>query len=109
VHYAEIQFYFFLKQEQPEQIAAYALASVYGPPNADLLEQSFHTLHACPYLGDNNLQIIPISSILSVVSMQPLPLKPGEAEQNNLWFAIEKSGIDDTELTGYVDPVDEVD
>jgi hypothetical protein len=36
--------------------------------------------------------------------MQPLPCKPNDPE--NLWFVVEKSGLDDTELTGYVDPVD---
>ena len=37
--------------------------------------------------------------------MQPLPkLVPGEEEVGDLWFVVEKSGLDDTELTGYVDP-----
>ena len=105
MHYAEIRFYFLLWEEESDKKFPYALASIYGPPNADLLEQSFHTLHACAYLGDDNLHVIPISSILSVVSMQPLPIKPGDMIENNLWFLVEKSGMDDTELTGYVDPL----
>lgn len=49
------------------------------------------------------MEVIKISCILSVVSMQPLPTKRGEVDKENLWFVVEKSGIDDTELTGYVD------
>ena len=89
-----------------KETSAYALASIYGLPNVDLLAQSSHTLCACPYLGEDNLQVIPISSVLTVVSMQPLPINPGEVGLNNLWFVIEKSGLDDTELTGYVDEFD---
>jgi hypothetical protein len=46
-----------------------------------------------------------VSTILSVVSMQPLPRRVGDPE--NLWFVVEKSGLDDTELTGYVDNMDD--
>lgn len=65
-----------------------------------MLKQSSHTLIACPYLGLNNLIIIPITKIVSVISMQPLPRRDGDPE--NLWFVVEKSGLEDTELTGYV-------
>jgi len=80
--------------------------SVYGHPDAELLEQSYHTLRACPYLGENGLHAVRVSDILTVVSMQRLPTRPGEVGRDNLWFVVEKSGIDDTELTGYVDPLD---
>ena len=60
-----------------------------------MLKDSYHTLRACLYQGDTSLQIIPVHSILSVVSMQPLPQLPKDAE--NLWFVVEKSGLDDTE------------
>jgi len=36
---------------------------------------------------------------------QPLPKLSGEEGLGDLWFVVEKSGLDDTELTGYVDPV----
>jgi hypothetical protein len=39
--------------------------------------------------------------------MQPLPISPDDAGLDNHWFAVEKSGLDDTELTGYVDALDE--
>jgi len=35
--------------------------------------------------------------------MQPLPTKADDVGLENLWFVVEKSGIDDTDLTGYVD------
>jgi hypothetical protein len=35
--------------------------------------------------------------------MQPLPTMEGEVGRENLWFVIEKSGINNTELTGYID------
>jgi len=88
-----------------KELVPYALVSVYGPPNEDFLEDSFHSLWACTYNGDSNLRIIEISSIISVVSMQPLPKLSGEEGLGDLWFVVEKSGLDDTELTGYVDPV----
>jgi hypothetical protein len=37
--------------------------------------------------------------------MQPLPRKPSDPIED-MWFVVEKSGLDDTELTGYVDPID---
>jgi hypothetical protein len=77
------------------------LISPYGPPDADMLEDSYHTLWACSYRGDDNLIVIPLSTIISVISMQPLPRKPGDPE--NLWFVVEKSGLDDIEITGYAD------
>ena len=87
--------FYFLFEDANENLVPYALVSMYGPPDLHMLEDSYHTLHACPYQGDIALKIIPVSSILSVVSMQPLPRLPGDAE--NLWFVVEKSGLDDTE------------
>ena len=45
--------------------------------------------------------MIKISSIKSVVSMQPLPKADGDP--NGLFFVVEKSGLDDVESTGYAD------
>ncbi len=39
--------------------------------------------------------------------MQPLPISPDDVGLDNHWFVIEKSGLDDTELTGYVDALNE--
>lgn len=100
VEFGEVQFYFFnIDADDDGQQIAYALVSKYGPPDQQMLDESLHTLHACEYLGSNDLVAIPVTSIISVISMQPLPALPGDRE--NLWFVVEKSGLDDVELTGY--------
>jgi len=108
--YGEVQFYFQcageeskLSDEENAPYQTYALISLYGPPDPDMLEDSCHTLHACTYNGLEKLIVIPITSISAVISMQPLPQLPGDAE--NLWFVVEKTGLDDSEMTGYVDTV----
>jgi hypothetical protein len=92
ISFAEVYFYFLI-EDVDKQLVPYALVSMYGPPNMDMLEDSYHTLFAYPFQGDSALQVIPVSLILSVVSMQPLPRLPGDPE--NLWFLVEKSGLDD--------------
>lgn len=83
---------------------SYAVVSVYGRPNAEILTKSSHVLWAAAYMGDANLHVIEVKDIISVVSMQPLPRLP--IDSDDLWFVIEKSGLDDIELTGYIDSVD---
>jgi hypothetical protein len=102
IRFAEAQFYFLI-EDHNENLSAHALVSVYGPPDQDLLEDSYHTLHVFSQ-GDRELMTIAISSIISVVSVQPLPKLVNNEEQR--YFVIEKSGIDDNELTGYVDPLE---
>jgi hypothetical protein len=77
----------------------YAVLSLYGPPNEEMLSESSHTLHACEYRGQDNIHCLPVSVIISVVSMQPLPRRPEDPE--NLWFVVEKSGLEDIQLVGY--------
>jgi hypothetical protein len=72
---------------------ALALVLLYGPPNVRLLSESFNTLWACERGGPADYQVVSVSSINALVSMQPLPRQPGDPE--NLWFAIEKSGLED--------------
>ncbi|KAM6492088.1 hypothetical protein JOM56_011812 [Amanita muscaria] len=106
LRYGEVLF-FFSDETADQVISCYALVSVYGPPNADLLEESSHALRACPYYGDENLHLIHFRSILSVVSMQPLPTCRDDVGLDSHFFVVEKSGIDDTELTGYVDSLEQ--
>ena len=88
-------------EDADENLVYYAIVSVYGPPCQRILEETCYCLCACLYKGDSNLRVIHISDILSVVSMQPLP--PRDDTERNHWFVVEKSGIDDTELAGYID------
>ena len=104
IEFAEIQFFFL--HEDENQAIPYALVSMYGPPDADLLEDSSRELWACEYQGDSSLKVIRVSAIVSVVSMQLLPkFSLDEFGGKSMWFVIEKSGLDDTELTGYIDSV----
>ena len=68
--YAEVEFYF-LVEDDDNNLSAHALVSIYGPPDQDLLEDSFHTLHA--FSRGTELMTIAVTSIISVVSVQPLP------------------------------------
>lgn len=104
IQFGEAQFYFQLVDpDNDEKFIPYALVSIYSPPEPDILEQSSRTLWACTYCGSEDFCVIPISSIITVVSMQPLPQCTGDPE--GLWFVVEKSGLDDTEISGYVDPI----
>jgi hypothetical protein len=76
-----------------------SLVSLYGPPDPDLLSDSFNCLWVCTYSGTDNLSVVPVTLILSVVSMQALPKVDGDPD--GLFFVVEKSGLDDVELTGY--------
>ncbi|KAJ3876695.1 hypothetical protein F5051DRAFT_331349, partial [Lentinula edodes] len=98
--YAEVQYYFLyaLDPEQPDKLTAYALVSLYSDPLNDLLVESHNELWACFYQGDSSLCVINTQNILSTVSMQPLPQIPGDPE--GLWFVVEKTGIDDSEIVG---------
>ena len=88
-----------------QDLEAYAVISQYSPSDEDILEDSYHTLWVFSYTGDQNLKVIPTSAILSVISMQPLPRKDGDAENLGLWFVVEQSGLDDMDLTGYGDHI----
>lgn len=105
VEYAEVQFYFLKFADNSEELVPRALVSVYSRPIQELLEESFNELWACDYKGTDNLQVIETSCILSVVSLQPLPPLPGEPD--NRWFVTQKSGLDDVQLTGYEEPMDD--
>jgi len=104
VEFGEAQLYFQLvDMNDDDKFIPYALVSIYGAPDEDMLEESSRTLWACAHTGSEGFRIVPVSSIISVVSMQPLPQCPGDPD--NLWFVVEKPGLDDTELSGYVDPL----
>ncbi|KAF8982832.1 hypothetical protein BDQ17DRAFT_1261886 [Cyathus striatus] len=89
-------FFFYFTEQSPMGEQAYALVSLYSPPNQALLEESFQTIWACSYQGLENLQVIKVQDIICLVLMQELPFFPGEAE--DLWFVVEKPGMDDFEI-----------
>ena len=108
IEFAEVQFYFLHFATDPEDAppSAYALVSVYSRPIQRLLNESSQTLWACHYCGGNDLRVINLSSIVSCVSMQPLPWLP--TNPYGLWFVVEKSGLEDFRLTGGAEPLEPV-
>jgi hypothetical protein len=68
-------------------------------------EDSCHTLHVFSQWDSRVNDLSPSVRLISVVSVQPLPKLVNNEEQR--YFVIEKSGIDDNELTGYVAPLDD--
>ncbi|KAL0056887.1 hypothetical protein AAF712_016496 [Marasmius tenuissimus] len=75
VEYGKVQYYFQHKigADNEESREAYALVSVYSRPHQQLLEETFNVLWASQYTGEDGLRVINVKSIISVVSMQPLP------------------------------------
>ncbi|KAJ3744113.1 hypothetical protein DFH05DRAFT_1398066 [Lentinula detonsa] len=108
--YGEVWYYFINdgrshEGDDPESdhsdsgLIGYAMVSLYSRPDPVLLRDSYDALWACEYLGADNLHIVRIKDIRSVVSMQPLPALPDEPEGQ--WFVVQKPGIDEPILTGH--------
>ncbi len=107
IEYAEVQFYFlhFTSDNTDDPPLPYALVSMYSRPVEDILVESSNTLWACRYRGDDGLQVVNLSSITACVSMQPLPPVPTDPE-GGFWFVVEKSGLEDAQLSGYEETLD---
>jgi hypothetical protein len=106
IRYGEVQFYFlvFATDNPDETPTAHALVSVYSLPIQALLVESSNTLWACQYTGDEGLQVVELSSIVACISMQPLPPLPGDPP--DLWFVLEKSGLEEVQSTGFEEPLE---
>ena len=105
-----MQFYFlhFTADNEDEMPVPYAVVSVYSRPIQSLLDESSNTLWACRYTGAGGLRVIKLSSILSCVSIQPLPTLTSDPVhlEGPLWFVLEKSGLEDVQLTGLEEPME---
>lgn len=95
-----------MTNEADEVPRPYALVSLYSRPIQELLVESSNTLWACRYHGDDNLRLIDISCIMACVSMQQLPQLTGD-NYTGLWFVVEKSGLEDAQLTGFEERLDD--
>ncbi|KAK7444779.1 hypothetical protein VKT23_015096 [Stygiomarasmius scandens] len=91
-------------QNADENLHFYALVSLYTRPDEELLDESCRTLWACRYTGDTNLAVVDVKSILSVVSVQPLPKQLDR--DDGLWFIVEKTGVEEIENIGFGDDID---
>ncbi|KAJ2936088.1 hypothetical protein H1R20_g1006, partial [Candolleomyces eurysporus] len=87
IAYGKVQFYF------AHALSGYAMVSLFSEPNQEILEESYHTILACSYLGDQKLVIAKVEDIISIVSMQKFPSINGDPQ--DLWFPVEKSGLED--------------
>jgi len=71
---------------------AFALLSLYSPPNEHLLHTTCNALVVCRHGYNGILTVINVKSILSVIAMAPFPfLIDSNGDQ---YFMIEKVGLD---------------
>ena len=66
----EARFYFQAKVEGTKETLA--LCSIYSPVDHDLREYTHGALNICNYKGEDNLIVIWVTSIISVVAMVPV-------------------------------------
>ncbi|KAF8637042.1 hypothetical protein AX16_010897 [Volvariella volvacea WC 439] len=75
--FSEVQYYFKLDLNDIKG-TAFAMVSLYSPPNNQILEKSQGALYACKYNGRDSFNVVKVTTIQAVVAMPPLPLKPDE-------------------------------
>ncbi|KAF8149993.1 hypothetical protein B0H34DRAFT_757239 [Crassisporium funariophilum] len=71
------------------QIKTLAMISVFGPPDAQLLQESSGSLIVCNYQGFEELKVIAVQQILSCVAMVPFGSPP-----DGRYFVCEKMGLE---------------
>lgn len=85
--FGEVQFFFQLKIGDIEEMVA--LISVFGNPDQHLLQESSGALLVCEYRGNNSLEVIPVKTISTCITM--IPFKNPE---DNRFFVCNKMGLD---------------
>lgn len=83
------------------------MVSLYSPQNKSLWERSHKTLYSCSYLGQENLKVVDIKTIQSVVAIIPHSLvqildSAIQREVNGKVFVVEKLGLDVMALAGII-------
>jgi hypothetical protein len=88
---------------------ALMLISLYSRPDPTLLSLLVNTLWSCEYKGDHALRFINIKTIHIVVVMIPHRLVIGGWQMGELFFLVEKLGLDIAVILGIQEhmPVDE--
>lgn len=86
------------------ELKTVAMVSLFGSPDAELLEKSYGTVRCVRYEGDLNLIVIDVKTIHSVVAMLPLPEHLREDEPAPVvdeaytagcsYFVVDKLGLD---------------
>ena len=90
IHFAEVLFFF--TKTFGGETRAFALVSLYSPPNDYLLDSTYDTLVVCRYQDDTTLKVIDAKSVLSIVAM--VPFRYTVDGLDNYYFMIEKIGLD---------------
>jgi hypothetical protein len=99
VYVGEVKYYFF--KIFGVELRAFALVSLFSPPNEHILKSTQTTLPVCRYYGERMLMVIDVVSILSVVAMIPYPFFiDGHGEQ---YFMVEQIGLDVIEVDSLED------
>lgn len=77
------------------------MVSLYGPPNQNLLNQSYQAVYSCAYRGQENLTVVDVKLIESVVAVIPHELSINQISDPNMRsqvqgkvFVVEKLGLD---------------
>ena len=78
LEFGEVQYYF--KLEIDGRSRGFAMVSLYGPPNEELLTLSYKTVYSCSYLGQGNLRVVEVTAIQSAVAVIPHSLATIEDE-----------------------------
>jgi hypothetical protein len=91
--FAEVQYYF--QMIINNEVRSLALVSIYSPPDWDILSESYNTLWACMYQGDEGLKVVDVKSITAFILMPPLPGGP-----DGTFFVLEKPGLDVMHMGG---------
>jgi hypothetical protein len=101
VYFGEVQYFF--QAEIPEHgIMTLTLASVYGPPDQQILAESSNMLWTCTYSGCEGFQVFPVTWIKSCVAIPPLK-KPA----NQWFFVCEKMGLEVASMGGDIEDSNE--
>ncbi|KAF8809746.1 hypothetical protein BYT27DRAFT_7254467 [Phlegmacium glaucopus] len=94
IHFAEVLFYFQLPitLNEERKIETDALVSRYSPPHADILKKSYNTYWSCTHGRIEDIEVISVKTILSVVSI--IPHKLFQDDSDHRYFVVEKPGLE---------------
>ncbi|KAI0812771.1 hypothetical protein BC629DRAFT_1280765 [Irpex lacteus] len=108
--FAEVRYYFRMRDHADGEERTYAMVDMYGDPDADLLEQSSHTLWSCAAQQNGiGLQIVDVTDIKAVVAMVPHPPldNPNLGDLSSRVFVVEKVGLDVLMMGGVVEETED--
>jgi hypothetical protein len=101
IDFAEVLFYFQLPvtlDNGQKENETYALVSIYSPPHAETLKNSYNTYWSCTHGRPQDMKVIPVKTIVSVVAMIPHKLFQNDSEQR--YFLAEKPGLEVARIGG---------